>query len=54
MSTKDPNMKVIFGSDTKDFDKGAKDVKKGLNDIGKSSEAMAATFWTAQFCTGGT
>ena len=43
MSTKDPNMKVIFGSDTKDFDKGAKDVKKGLNDIGKSSESMAAT-----------
>lgn len=36
-------MKVIFGSDTKDFDKGAKDVKKGLKDIGNSAESMAAT-----------
>ena len=43
MSTKDVNMKVIFGSDTKDFDKGAKDVQKGLKDIGNSSEQMAAT-----------
>ena len=35
MSTKDPNMKVIIGADTKDFDKGAKDVKQGLNDLDK-------------------
>ena len=35
MSTKDPNMKVIIGADTKDFDKGAKNVKQGLNDLDK-------------------
>jgi len=40
MSTKDPNMKVIFGADTKDFDKGAKQVKQGLKDLDKSSESM--------------
>lgn len=35
MSAKDPNMKVIIGADTHDFDKGAKDVKQGLNDLDK-------------------
>ena len=40
MSTKDPNMKVIFGSDTKDFEKGASTVKQGLKDLDKSSESM--------------
>ena len=35
MSAKDPNMKVIIGADTKDFDKGAQDVKQGLNDLDK-------------------
>ena len=43
MSTKDPNMKVIFGSDTKDFDKGAKQVKQGLKDLDKSSQSMLAS-----------
>jgi hypothetical protein len=36
MSTKDPNMKVIIGADTKDFDKGAKEVKQGLRDLDKT------------------
>ena len=34
MSSKDPNMKVIIGADTKDFDKGTKSVKQGLKSIG--------------------
>ena len=38
MSAKDPNMKVIIGADTKDFDKGAKDVKQGLNDLNKVTD----------------
>ena len=38
MSTKDPNMKVIIGADTKDFDKGAKDVKQGLKDLSKTGD----------------
>lgn len=43
MSTKDPNMKVIIGADTKDFDKGAKAVKQGLKDLDKTgSQAMSA------------
>ena len=43
MSTKDPNMKVIIGADTKDFDKGAKAVKQGLKDLDKtSSQALGA------------
>ena len=37
MSTKDPNMKVIIGADTKDFDKGAKSVKQGLLGLGKDA-----------------
>ena len=36
MSTKDPNLKLIIGADTKDFDKGAKDVKQGLKDLDKT------------------
>ena len=40
MSTKDPNLKVIFGADTSDFDKGAKAVKQGLKDLDKSSASM--------------
>jgi len=47
MSTKDPNMKVIFGSDTKDFDKGAKQVKQGLKDLDKSSESMLSSLSNA-------
>ena len=43
MSTKDPNMKVIIGADTKDFDKGAKAVKQGLKDLDKTgSQALGA------------
>lgn len=43
MSTKDPNMKVIIGADTKDFDKGAKAVRQGLKDLDKtSSQALGA------------
>ena len=38
MSTKDPNMKVIIGADTKDFDKGAKSVKQGLLGLGKDAQ----------------
>ena len=38
MSTKDPNMKVIIGADTKDFDKGAKSVKQGLLGLGKDAK----------------
>ena len=37
MSTKDPNMKVIIGADTKDFDKGTKSVKQGLLGLGKDA-----------------
>ena len=41
MSTKDPNLKVIIGADTKDFDKGAKEVKQGLKDLDKTgSQAL--------------
>ena len=43
MSAKDPNMKVIIGADTKDFDKGAKNVKQGLNDLDKTgNQALSA------------
>lgn len=43
MSTKDPNMKVIIGADTHDFDKGAKAVKQGLKDLDKTgTQAMTA------------
>ena len=38
MSTKDPNLKVIIGADTKDFDKGAKSVKQGLLGLGKDAQ----------------
>jgi hypothetical protein len=48
MSTKDPNLKVIFGADTKDFDKGAKDVKQGLKDLDKTGtqalESLGSAF----------
>lgn len=37
MSTKDPNLKVIIGADTKDFDKGARSVKQGLLGLGKDA-----------------
>ena len=47
MSTKDPNMKVIFGSDTKDFEKGANAVKQGLKDLDKSSESMLSSLSNA-------
>ena len=47
MSTKDPNMKVIFGSDTSDFEKGAKQVKQGLKDLDKSSESMLSSLSNA-------
>ena len=35
-------MKVIFGSDTKDFEKGAKEVKQGLKDLDKTSASALA------------
>lgn len=47
MSAKDPNMKVIFGADTSDFDKGAKAVKQGLKDLDKSSESMLSSLSNA-------
>ena len=47
MSTKDPNMKVIFGSDTKDFEKGANAVKQGLKDLDKSSSSMLSSLSNA-------
>ena len=47
MSTKDPNMKVIFGSDTKDFEKGAQTVKQGLKDLDKGSTSMLASLSSA-------
>ena len=47
MSTKDPNMKVIFGADTKDFEKGAKEVKQGLKDLDKSTTSMLSTLGNA-------
>ena len=47
MSTKDPNLKVIFGADTSDFDKGAKQVKQGLKDLDKSSSSMLSTLSNA-------
>ena len=47
MSTKDPNLKVIFGADTKDFDKGAKDVKQGLRDLDKVGEGALASLGSA-------
>ena len=33
-----PNMKVNIGADTSDFEKGAKEVKKGLKDLSKTGE----------------
>lgn len=47
MSTKDPNLKVIFGADTKDFDKGAKAVKQGLSDLDKSTGSMLSSLSNA-------
>ena len=47
MSTKDPNLKVIFGADTKDFDKGAKQVQQGLKDLDKSSSSMLSSLSNA-------
>lgn len=47
MSTKDPNMKVIFGSETKDFEKGAKAVNQGLKDLDKSSQSMLSSLSNA-------
>lgn len=47
MSAKDPNMKVIFGSDTKDFEKGAKAVKQGLKDLDKGSADMLSSLSNA-------
>ena len=47
MSTKDPNMKVIFGADTKDFEKGAKEVKQGLKDLDKSTTSMLSSIGNA-------
>ncbi len=47
MSTKDPNLKVIFGSDTKDFDKGCRDVKQGLKDIGRDASEFGGAMKTA-------
>jgi hypothetical protein len=47
MSTKDPNLKVIFGADTKDFDKGAKAVKQGLSDLDKSTGTMLSSLSNA-------
>ena len=47
MSTKNPNMKVIFGSDTSDFEKGAKQVKQGLKDLDKSSQSMLTSLTSA-------
>lgn len=47
MSTKDPNMKVIFGADTKDFDKGVKDVKQGLKDLDKSTTTLLGSIGSA-------
>lgn len=38
MSTKDPNLKIIIGADTKDFDKGAQSVKQGLLGLGKDAQ----------------
>ena len=34
---KDPNMKIIIGADTGDFEKGAKSVKQGLRDLDKTT-----------------
>jgi len=47
MSTKDPNMKIIFGSDTKDFEKGAKEVKQSLKDLDKTSASAFAGLGSA-------
>ena len=47
MSTKDPNMKVIFGSDTKDFEKGAQAVKQGLKDLDKGTASMLSSLSNA-------
>lgn len=40
-------MKVIFGSDTKDFEKGAKAVSQGLKDLDKGSSSMRASISNA-------
>ena len=47
MSTKDPNLKVIFGADTSDFDKGAKQVKQGIKDLDKSTTSMLSSIGNA-------
>lgn len=46
-TTKDPNMKVIFGSDTKDFDKGIGDVKKKLKQLGQDTTEFSGFLKTA-------
>ena len=46
MSTKDPNLKVIIGAETKDFDKGAKSVKQGLKDLGSDAKAFGGAIQT--------
>lgn len=47
MSTKDPNMKVIIGADTKDFDKGAQSVKQGLKDLSKTGDQAIGSLGNA-------
>ena len=40
---KQPNMKIGIGADTSDFEKGAKTVKQGLNDLSKTgSQALSS------------
>ncbi len=46
MSTKDPNLKVIIGAETKDFDKGAKSVKQGLKDLGSDAKEFGGAIQT--------
>lgn len=46
-TTKDPNMKVIFGSDTKDFDKGVGDVKNKLKQLGQDTNEFSGFLKTA-------
>ena len=40
-------MKVIFGSDTKDFEKGAKAVQQGLKDLDKGSSSLLSSISNA-------
>ncbi len=47
MAGKQPNMKIGIGADTSDFEKGAKTVKQGLNDLSKTGNQALSSLGEA-------